>query len=185
MTPSRRRCQGLTAFCMVQLGGQGPCIIQHPAVRVQVGLALRQEGTVLLYGRLGGATACVRVGDFLYGGKILEGEQLCHDSHVTLTFCGHDSHNERQDQPAPVRQRTGFCTGFAVPRWIVQKRAAGQMDKEVAAAWDLIVQGVIRPNTGVLVCSEASSCQRTLHCVAGRAASATRSTRGHSDKSYM
>ena len=37
-----------------------------------------------------------------------------------------------------------------MPRWIIQKRAAGQIDKEVSAAWELIVQGVFRPNTGAL-----------------------------------
>ena len=32
---------------------------------------------MLLYGRLAGPTAHVRVGDFLYGEKVLEGEICC------------------------------------------------------------------------------------------------------------
>ena len=43
-------------------------------MQVQVGLALRKEGTVLLYGRLAGPSAQISVGDFLYGGNAVEGK---------------------------------------------------------------------------------------------------------------
>ena len=55
---------------------------------MQVGLALRQEGTVVLYGRLAGPTAHVRVGDFLYGGKVLEGTQHCQLWHADCFIVG-------------------------------------------------------------------------------------------------
>ena len=42
----------------------------------QVGLAVRQEGTVVLYGLLAGPTAQIRTVDFFIGGKILQGKQL-------------------------------------------------------------------------------------------------------------
>ena len=56
---------------------------QDLLLTAQVGLALRQEGTALLYGRLAGPSAHVRAGDLLYGGKIVEGE---HRSCQVLMF---------------------------------------------------------------------------------------------------
>ena len=48
-------------------------------------------------------------------------------------------------------------SGFAVPRWIAQKRAAGMMDEQIAATWELITQKVFRPNAGAFECAGASS----------------------------
>ena len=42
----------------------------------QVGLALRQEGTVLLYGLLAGPTAQISAGDVLFKEKIVAGKHV-------------------------------------------------------------------------------------------------------------
>ena len=121
---------------------------------------------MLLYGRLAGPTAQIRAGDFLYGGKILEGTQRClrarkfavHPARtqLLLSTCQHfllttalascdTMYFKRLPSPALA------WSGFIVPRWIANKRAAGKIDEEVAATWELIVQGVFRPNTGACI----------------------------------